>query len=548
MLCFVLSSMRVDLASRVVNVNNRIHPPLRWWHKRHIVMATIALLATVGAGCGPSIQRSLLYEKTVAIPPGRFSGTVEFRVPQRPKDSVRDYQYVVTMEAMCGPQLRISYPDGEVRKLGSGDSRWQTLLGRRAGAIAYAGGEQVFAPENYSQETAPPAPQPARGETPPIPRPAQGPTAGVPAPVLAPQPHVVAPPARGHWEQRVVEQWSGQVEFLRMQKQRCRQSKQYTRRYTTAFSQDDILKIWTDVPQEINNAKVTIRLYELINKDLEADIREQKQQKIARRERRAKRWSKEANTPRPPEPAPKNERPSPAVDPGATWSPGSWRWNYKGRWVWESGHWRRPQTSPGLLQTNHGAAPIVGCTWANGHWTWEKSDGSWTWHKGHWNPPPPRQERPGTPQVPEQPWKAGFWVKVGLTFRWQAGHWGRPNLRKETIPTPPRAGSKWHKGTWLKLRGRWIWSAGFYEGSQASPPPPKPEVASAPPSPRAVWLRGFWRWEVTTSSYRWVPGHWELPPGEGYVWVFDPVDPTTGFSISGQWKLQINIDTSVVVP
>ncbi|HEX4515918.1 MAG TPA: hypothetical protein VGH87_29120 [Polyangiaceae bacterium] len=53
----------------------------------------------------------------------------------------------------------------------------------------------------------------------------------------------------------------------------------------------------------------------------------------------------------------------------------------------------------------------------------------------------------------------------------------------------------------------------------AGPPPPTPpgagpreEIRSAPQSPSAVWVSGYWHW--TSASYTWVPGHWEVaPPG-----------------------------------
>ena len=47
----------------------------------------------------------------------------------------------------------------------------------------------------------------------------------------------------------------------------------------------------------------------------------------------------------------------------------------------------------------------------------------------------------------------------------------------------------------------------------AGPPPaPREEIRSAPQSPSAVWVSGYWHW--TGASYTWVPGHWEVaPPG-----------------------------------
>jgi hypothetical protein len=44
------------------------------------------------------------------------------------------------------------------------------------------------------------------------------------------------------------------------------------------------------------------------------------------------------------------------------------------------------------------------------------------------------------------------------------------------------------------------------------PPTPREEIRSAPQSPGALWVSGYWHW--TGASYTWIPGHWEVaPPG-----------------------------------
>jgi len=61
------------------------------------------------------------------------------------------------------------------------------------------------------------------------------------------------------------------------------------------------------------------------------------------------------------------------------------------------------------------------------------------------------------------------------------------------------------------------------------PPPPKAEVKPAPPSLKAVWIAGHWKWTgqeyvwaaghwIKKPKGRWVPGHWEKRP-RGHVWV-----------------------------
>jgi hypothetical protein len=48
-------------------------------------------------------------------------------------------------------------------------------------------------------------------------------------------------------------------------------------------------------------------------------------------------------------------------------------------------------------------------------------------------------------------------------------------------------------------------------------PPPEPirEPRPAAPSPRMVWVTGYWHW--TGMQYTWIPGHWE-EGRDGTVW------------------------------
>jgi hypothetical protein len=69
-------------------------------------------------------------------------------------------------------------------------------------------------------------------------------------------------------------------------------------------------------------------------------------------------------------------------------------------------------------------------------------------------------------------------------------------------------------------------------------PPPQPlreEVIVTAPSPQHVWVSGYWTWN---NGWRWMAGHWELPPQRvaqrltvwvpgqwmqsGYEWVWRP--------------------------
>ena len=52
----------------------------------------------------------------------------------------------------------------------------------------------------------------------------------------------------------------------------------------------------------------------------------------------------------------------------------------------------------------------------------------------------------------------------------------------------------------------------------AYPPPPR-EVVTVRPAREAVWVQGYWSYSGRGNSYQWVPGHWEIPPGQYRTFV-----------------------------
>lgn len=43
-----------------------------------------------------------------------------------------------------------------------------------------------------------------------------------------------------------------------------------------------------------------------------------------------------------------------------------------------------------------------------------------------------------------------------------------------------------------------------------APPPVKVEVRPARPHPKAVWIKGHWKWRGRRRGWVWVPGHWKI--------------------------------------
>ncbi len=462
-------------------------------------MRNAFLAGCLGLVTGCAAQKSLIFQKSIDVPDGRFAGPISVSVPRRAEHQNRDFEIHARLHAACGPLLRMSFPDGEQVSLGDGDASWQELLSRRAAA-----GEVADRP-------------PSAG---PVPPPQGGPTR--------------LPP--GHWEAVRTESWQGQLLFLELRAERCAAVQDYSLEYLNALDESGQITFWADTPQEILGGKLSLEVYEIIDAAAEASAA------IHANASGGISGQIGVRVVIPPEPPPKRESPPPAQAEGARWIPGHWTWTPgSGEWVWSGGYWGPPDRMPPLRTENPGDPPNPGCTWTTGHWTWVSSGGSWDWTPGYWNAPPPLVEVPGPKPVPESPWIAGYWVKVSGRFDWTPGHWGKPTPRAETPPAPPFAGATWVSGIWIYLNGSWVWSPGYYEQSGHPPPAPRAETRTPDPGHGAVWLSGFWRWSQAKGDYEWVSGHWELPPGDGYVWVADPPS-AGGISIGGHWELRVKVN------
>ncbi|HWN71782.1 MAG TPA: hypothetical protein VNM90_29290, partial [Haliangium sp.] len=82
-------------------------------------LSAVAFIA-LAIGCGHT-RKNLIYETTVALPAGRFVGPVEVEVPRQADHGGREFEIRAELVAACGPLLNISYPDGEISRIGDGD-------------------------------------------------------------------------------------------------------------------------------------------------------------------------------------------------------------------------------------------------------------------------------------------------------------------------------------------------------------------------------------------------------------------------------------------
>ncbi len=496
------------------------------------LLFSLSVLGLVGCA---GVQRVPLKNEVVVLRDGRFIGPIEIPVPRRADHDGHDFELRITLRSRCTPKLVLAFPDGETETIGDGDSKWQDLLVLRAQGESVQQTQvpmpaQVVAPPPPS-DGPPPMPMPAPQETAPLPYP--GPSASASASVAVDTTVVVTPvqPA-GRWQSVTTETWNGQLAFERERANRCAQVREYRTTYLNAYDETGMITVWAEVPQELAEASLRYEIVELVPPKVEPPSRVE-----------ASAAAVVTTTPppkkeRPPPPAPRRESPAPAADARATWIPGQWVWHDgDGEWVWHGGSWGAP-AAPALKVEATGNPPNPGCTWRSGYWTWESRDGKWVWQPGYWKAPPPLQDVRGEPPGPGAPWIEGSWAWAGVRFEWTPGRWGKPPPLAETPGAQPFAGAQWVRGDWILVSGRWVWSPGFYEGAQR-PPPPRAENPGVAPGPGAVWLQGYWRWEVTRSEYVWIAGHWELPPGEGYVWVPEP--QAGGLVIRGHWELGVRI-------
>src|SRR5690606_8377642 len=196
--------------------------------------------------------------------------------PRQADHADRWFEIHTELVAACGPLLRLTYPDGEVAEVGDDDAGWQALLTRRAEGEPDAGpGGDAAGPDDAAA-----GPDDAAG---PGAAAAGPPASGAPPPGAAP----AAPPPRGRWQRVQTESWPGQLEFLRQRPNRCAESRTWRSVYTTGHDESGRLTVWAEVPQELERARLTVRVYEIVDEEAEEEERERAARAERRRRERA---------------------------------------------------------------------------------------------------------------------------------------------------------------------------------------------------------------------------------------------------------------------
>jgi hypothetical protein len=260
-------------------------------------------------------------------------------------------------------------------------------------------------------------------------------------------------------------------------------------------------------------------------------------------------------------PAFSQEVPEPQPSPRHVWVAGHWRWQ-EGSYVWIAPRWELP--------------PVAKATWVPPRW--EKQANGYVLIAGYWDqsvsanqavvevpappptppvavttePPPPLQrevivERPSPTHV----WINGYWAWRGNRHVWVPGHWERP----------PADRLVWVEPRWERRGNGYVLVEGYWRNIgpgeaidrtsqeqiivrrpsevvviREAPPPPRREYVGPRPSPRHVWINGYWA--LRAGRNVWVAGHWEIPPRGRSLWEEPRWERRSGgyIFIEGHWR------------
>ena len=205
--------------------------------------------------------------------------------------------------------------------------------------------------------------------------------------------------------------------------------------------------------------------------------------------------------------------------------------------------------------------------WVAGYWHWEGNHYGWV--RGHWMLPPREGVIWVAPRVEHRPggdvFIRGFWRHGGgageVTVRnrpaEQAEHRAQdehqapagrqhpadvamrnpppePAEHRAPVEQPGQAGRQ--RPVDVVMRNMASASGPHAQGIRDAPPPLRREVMTGRPSPRHIWIAGYWRHDGR--AYAWVPGRWDKPPREGVAWIAPRWESREGVWVftEGRWE------------
>lgn len=165
-----------------------------------------------------------------------------------------------------------------------------------------------------------------------------------------------------------------------------------------------------------------------------------------------------------------------------------------------------PAASQELIEERPSAQHI----WVAAHWRWQ--EGRYAWIAGRWELPPranvvwvePRWEKRANGYV----LVGGYWQETAPAAAPVAT---APVVAAPSTPAPVYASAPPAAPVVMNSAPPTVIVV-----EQAPPPPPREYIIERP-SPRYVWIDGYWGWRA--GRHVWVGGHWELPPRERVEWV-----------------------------